>query len=362
MALQQFVCVLTVTILLLCTGCQSAFTCGRAPANTRIVGGQTASPGSWPWQVSLVFFRNHMCGGALINNQWVMTAAHCVSGLGSNVTVYLGRFNQSGSNPNEVSRTIAQVKCHPSYNSRTYENDICLLKLSSPVNFTTYIQPVCLAGANSTIHSGLITWVAGWGNTRPFGWSPSNTLQEANLTIVGNKECRCNNRFLITDKMICAGVRAGGIDSCQGDSGGALVRKVGSGWTAVGIVSFGDGCAKPNTPGIYTRVSEYMGWISNIIGSNKLGFVNVPSTGVDKDANFTCSTSAPPITSSTQTVFTNHTRPSTTPVNWTHPFTTNHPTTDDKSVFGGGENLIHFTHFTSLWVLALPLYVLVGHA
>ncbi|XP_053271940.1 chymotrypsinogen A [Pleuronectes platessa] len=341
MALQKSVSVLTVTILLLCTGCRSALTCGQAPINTRIIGGQTATPGDWPWQVSLVLFGTHRCGGSLINDQWVMTAAHCITGSGRNVTVYLGRFNQSGPNPNEVSRTIAQAKCHPSYNTLTFNNDICLLKLSSPVNFTNYIQPVCLADANSILHSGVSTWVAGWGTTRPNGGNASDTLQEANLDIVGNKECQCNSIFDITDKMICAWVRAGGIDSCQGDGGGGLVTKVGSGWAAVGIVSFGNGCAKPNVPGIYTRVSEYMEWISNITGSDEPGFVNVSSTGVDKDTNFTCSTTAPPYASST------------------HPYT--HYTTD-KSIFGGGENLIHFTHFTSLWVLALSVYGLVGHA
>ncbi|CAB1456523.1 unnamed protein product [Pleuronectes platessa] len=294
MALQQAVSVTTVTILLLCTGCRSALTCGQAPINTRIIGGQTATPGDWPWQVSLVLFGRHICGGSLINDQWVMTTAHCISGSGSGVTVYLGRFNQSGPNPNE---------------------------LSSPVNFTNYIQPVCLADANSILHSGVSTWVAGWGNTRPNGASASDTLQEANLDIVGNEECQRNSIFDITDKMICAWVRAGGIDSCQGDSGGGLVTKVGSGWAAVGIVSFGDGCAKPNVPGIYTRVSEYMEWISIITGSDELGFVNASSTGVDKDTNFTSSTTAPPTASSTQTLFTNHTRPSTMPVTVTRPST-----------------------------------------
>ncbi|XP_062240495.1 acrosin-like [Platichthys flesus] len=356
MALQQSVCVLTVTILLLCTGCRSALTCGQAPINTRIIGGQTATPGDWPWQVSLVSFGRHRCGGSLINNQWVMTAAHCISGSGSDVTVYLGRSTQSGPNPNEVSRTIAQAKCHPSYSTVTNENDICLLKLSSPVNFTDYIQPVCLAAANSILHSGVSTWVAGWGNTRPNGGSASDTLQEANLDIVGNEECQRNSIFDITDKMICAWVQAGGIDSCQGDSGGGLVTKVGSGWAVVGIVSFGDGCAKPNVPGIYTRVSQYMEWISNITGSDELGFVNVSSTGVVKDSNFTSSTTAPPTASSTQTVFTNHTRPSTMPgtvthpstmpVNFTHPHT--RPSTIPVNFTHPSTMPINFTHPTTM--------------
>ncbi|XP_053271938.1 trypsin II-P29 isoform X2 [Pleuronectes platessa] len=345
MALQQAVCFLSMTILLLCTGCRSALTCRQ---NNRILGGYPLSPEQVPWHASLVSGGKHRCGGSVINDQWVMTAAHCVTGSGSGVTVYLGRFNQSGPNPHEVSRTIAQAECHPSYSTLTYENDICLLKLSSPVNFTDYIQPVCLADANSTVHSGHWSYVGGFGNTSLFGWNASDTLQIALLEIVGNKECQCNTTLRITDKMICAVAWLGRIESCQGDSGGGLVTKVGSGWAAVGIVSFGDGCAKPNVPGIYTRVSEYMEWISIITGSDEPGFVKVSSTGVDKDTNFTCSTTAPPYASSTHP--------------YTHPHTTIHSTTHDKSIFGGGENLIHSTHFTSLWVLALSVYGLVGHA
>ncbi|XP_062240496.1 trypsin II-P29-like [Platichthys flesus] len=341
MALQQSVCVLSVTILLLCTAG------GQITTNTRILGG---FPGEAPWHASLVSGGKHRCGGTVISHQWVMTAAHCITGSGSGVTVYLGRYNQSGSNPNEVSRTIAQAKCHPAYNTLTNENDICLLKLSSPVNFTYYIQPVSLADANSTFHSGRVSAVAGFGNTSLLGPSASDTLQIANQQIVGNKECQCNTTLRITDKMICAGVRAGRIEPCQGDSGGGLVIFAPSGLSVVGIVSFGDGCAKSNVLGVYTRVSQYMEWISNITGSDEPGFVNVPSTGVDKDANFTCSTTAPPTASASSTR--PHTRPSTKI----------HSTTGDKSIFGGGENLIHSTHFTSLWVLALSVYGLIGHA
>ncbi|XP_053271937.1 serine protease 27 isoform X1 [Pleuronectes platessa] len=348
MALQQSVCVLSVTVLLLCTGCRSALICGRGHAINRIAGSLFVSPGVVPWHASLVSGGKHRCGGSLINDQWVMTAAQCITGSGSGVTVYLGRFNQSGPNPHEVSRTIAQAECHPSYSTLTNENDICLLKLSSPVNFTTYIQPVCLADANSTVHSGHGSYVGGFGNISLLGPRDSDTLQLAVLRVVGNKECQCNSIYDITDKMICAVAWLGRIEPCQGDSGGGLVISFPSGFIAIGIVSFGKGCAKSNVFGVYTRVSEYMEWISNITGSDEPGFVNVSSTGVDKDSNFTCSITAPP----TQTVFTNHTRPSTTI----------HSTTHDKSIFGGGENLIHSTHFTSLWVLALSLYVLVGHA
>ncbi|MEQ2197974.1 hypothetical protein XENOCAPTIV_005881, partial [Xenoophorus captivus] len=141
--------------------------CGQPSLNTRIVGGDAAPPGSWPWQVSL-HTSDHFCGGSLINNQWVLTAAHCVRGVSSpaNLTVYLGRQSQEGPNPNEVIRTVSQIISHPDYNpSATGENnDIALLNLSVPVNFTSYISPVCLAASNSTFYSGVKSWVTGWGN------------------------------------------------------------------------------------------------------------------------------------------------------------------------------------------------------
>lgn len=81
----------------------------------------------------------------------------------STITVFLGRINQAGPNPNEESRNVTQATCHPSYNTMTNDNDMCLLKLSAPVTFTDYIYPVCLAAANSTIFSGTRSWITGWG-------------------------------------------------------------------------------------------------------------------------------------------------------------------------------------------------------
>uniref|UniRef100_A0A8D2ZN27 Peptidase S1 domain-containing protein n=1 Tax=Scophthalmus maximus TaxID=52904 RepID=A0A8D2ZN27_SCOMX len=338
---RQRLCGLTVTILLLCKGCHSqVLGCGLALSNTKIVGGNNASPGSWPWQVSLVAENKHFCAGTLINNQWVLTASHCISGSERDTaTVYLGRFSQSGLNPSEVSRRVAQIECHPAYDYLTDEHDICLLKLSAPVNFTLFIQPVCLPTADSTFHAGLSSWVAGWGRTATN--QSSDILQEVNLPIVGNKQCQCDISFLITENMICAGVKAGGKDACQGDSGGALVNKKLGRWVQNGIVSFGDGCARPNSPGGFTRVSQYQQWIETITGVNKTEFVTFTSAGPDSDANFTCATS-PPITTK-------------------QPLTTEGDKCGD-SVFCGGENLMHFTHFVSLALLVLSLHVLVAGA
>ncbi|KAA8578450.1 hypothetical protein FQN60_000069, partial [Etheostoma spectabile] len=253
--------------------------CGITPLNTRIIGGQTAPVGSWPWQVSLQSSGFHFCGGSLINNGWVLTAAHCFLRIPAGLTVFLGIQSLQGPNPNGVSRTVTTVIKHPNYNLNTNDNDICLLQLSSPVTFNDFIVPVCLAAPGSTFFSGVSSWVTGWGNIGSGG-----NLMEVNLPIVGNRECNCNYGVgRITNNMICAGFRAGGKDSCQGDSGSPLVSKQGSRWILEGIVSFGNGCAQPNFPGVNTRVSQYQTWINSQITSNQPGFISFTSSGTDME-------------------------------------------------------------------------------
>ncbi|XP_055797606.1 transmembrane protease serine 9-like [Salvelinus fontinalis] len=263
--------------------------CGISPLNTRIVGGQDAPPGSWPWQTSLQTSGSHFCGGSLINKEWVLTAAHCFPSIStSNLVVYLGRQSQQGSNPNEVNRTITQIICHPNYSKTTSDNDMCLLKLSSPVTFTNYIRPVCLAAPGSSFYAGTTSWVTGWG-TLSSGGSVPQILQEVDVPVVGNRQCNCNYGVgSITDNMICAGLSAGGKDSCQGDSGGPLVSKQGTRWIQSGVVSFGNGCALANFPGVYSRVSQYQTWINSQITSAQPGFINFSSNGTDSDLSVTC--------------------------------------------------------------------------
>ncbi|KAM6959268.1 serine protease 27-like [Aplochiton taeniatus] len=268
--------------------------CGKAPLNTkqdRIVGGQDATAGSWPWQASLHYNGAHFCGGSLINNLWILTAAHCFSSTSTaGYTVYLGRQDQEGTNPNEQSRSLAMVLRHPDYNVDTSDNDIALLQLSSAVGFTDYIQPVCLAEPGSSFYTDVNTWVTGWGRIRSGVSLPSpQTLQEVSVPVVGNRKCNCLYGVgSITDNMICAGLLAGGKDSCQGDSGGPLVIQQSQVWIQAGIVSFGQGCALPNFPGVYTRVSQYQTWINTQIASNPPGYVSYASTGVNSDLSVNC--------------------------------------------------------------------------
>uniref|UniRef100_A0A3Q2WPF4 Serine protease 27-like n=1 Tax=Haplochromis burtoni TaxID=8153 RepID=A0A3Q2WPF4_HAPBU len=252
------------------------FFCGQPKLNTRIVGGQVAPVGSWPWQVSLQTSGSHFCGGSLINSQWVLKlhSKHDLRKLWRSLR---------GSNPNAVSRTVTQIIKHPNYNSGTNDNDICLLRLSSPVTFNNYISPVCLAASDSIFYSGVNSWVTGWGD---IGSGGGSLVQ---VPVVGNRQCNCNYGVgRITDNMICAGLSAGGKDSCQGDSGGPMVSKQIGRWIQAGIVSFREGCARPNLPGVYTRVSKYQTWITSQITSNRPGFMTFTSTGTNSDLSVTC--------------------------------------------------------------------------
>ncbi|XP_016400737.1 tryptase-like [Sinocyclocheilus rhinocerous] len=279
--------------------------CGQAPLNTRIVGGVDASEGSWPWQVSLHSsnFGGHFCGGSLINSEWVLTAAHCLPDVSaSSLRVYLGRRTQQGVNANEISRNVTTIIVHTSYDRNTNNNDIALLRLSSAVTFNNYIRPVCLAAQNSVFPSGTSSWITGWGDVQSGVSLPDpGILQETMVPVVDNDQC---NTLLgsgsVTSNMMCAGLMEGGKDTCQGDSGGPMVSKQCSVWVQSGITSWGYGCADPNAPGVYTRVSQYQSWITNNIGQNLPGFVTFSPTSTCQSVSPT-STTSPTTTKTTTT-------------------------------------------------------------
>uniref|UniRef100_A0A8C6WHF5 chymotrypsin n=1 Tax=Neogobius melanostomus TaxID=47308 RepID=A0A8C6WHF5_9GOBI len=232
----------------------------------KIVNGENAVSGSWPWQVSLQDGSGfHFCGGSLINQYWVVTAAHCRVST-SNHRVILGEHDRGyNSEPIQV-KTISRAITHPYYNSgQSFNNDITLLKLSSPVQLTSRISPVCLATSSTNIPSGTKCVTTGWGRTG--STSSPRILQQVALPLLSPAQCKQywgQNR--ITDAMICAG--ASGVSSCQGDSGGPLVCESSGVWSLVGIVSWGTSNCNVRTPAVYARVSYLRRWIDQTVSNN----------------------------------------------------------------------------------------------
>ncbi|CAN9509073.1 unnamed protein product [Ophioblennius macclurei] len=288
------VCVLLLSAGLTRTG-SNAQDCGVAPLNTRIVGGGDAPAGAWPWQVSIHLSNFHICGGTVISEQWVLTAAHCIlSPDASEYILYFGRATQAGINPNEVSRTLSQIITHPNYNNTLFNNDVALMRLRNPVTYTDYIRPVCLASNSSQFHNDTSCWATGWGRTeQDVPLPPSSPLQEVQIPVVGNNQCTCTyipaEEAVITGQMICAGEENRGV--CQGDSGGPLQCQQSSSWIQAGIASFGIPCAR-GFPEVFSRVSEFQDWIAEQTAGANVSFVTYTSDGIDPDRNFTCRSSA----------------------------------------------------------------------
>ncbi|XP_032430713.1 testisin [Xiphophorus hellerii] len=285
----------TLWVLLMCTVLSGrglkAQDCGVAPLNTKIVGGGGATAGSWPWQVSIHLRSSHICGGTLINSQWVLTAAHCIlTKTLSGWTLYFGRQTQAGPYANEVSSQLSQIIVHPNYNNTLYNNDLALMKLSSSVTFNNFIQPICLASNLSRFFNATSCWITGWGKLLSNVTLPAtSSLQEVEIPVIGNKECTCSyikSDATITDKMMCAGQENKG--ACQGDSGGPLQCKQDSRWIQAGITSFGIPCATAGFPEVYARVSQFQAWITDQIAGTTADFVTFSSNGTDTDTSFTC--------------------------------------------------------------------------
>ncbi|KAK2880788.1 hypothetical protein Q8A67_018056 [Cirrhinus molitorella] len=248
----------------------SALGCG-VPAikpqtiNSRIVNGQNAISGSWPWQVSLQLPTGfHFCGGSLINQNWVLTAAHCAVVVSYHRAIF-GEHNRGSSVEPVQVKLVSKVITHPLYSRATLNNDIALLKLSSPVTLTPRISPVCLAPTTFTIQTGTRCFTTGWGKTATT--SSPMILQQTGVPLISLAACRQSwGQSRITDAMICAG--ASGSSSCQGDSGGPLVCERSGVWTLVGAVSWGTTTCDTGFPAVYARISHLRSWIDRTIASN----------------------------------------------------------------------------------------------
>ncbi|XP_006882836.1 PREDICTED: plasminogen-like isoform X2 [Elephantulus edwardii] len=251
--------------------CESAsYDCGKPKVEPkkcpgRVVGGCVANPHSWPWQVSLrTRFGMHFCGGTLLSPDWVLTAAHCLEKYvrPSFYKVVLGAHREVNLEPDVQQIEVSALFLEPS------RADIALLKLKSSAIITDKVIPACLPPSNYVVADRTECYITGWGETQ--GTSGAGLLKEAQLPVIENKVCNryeyLNGRVRSTE--LCAGLLIGGADSCQGDSGGPLVCFEKDKYVLQGVTSWGLGCARPNKPGVYVRVSRFVSWIEDIMKKN----------------------------------------------------------------------------------------------
>jgi len=245
------------------------------------VGGHNAVSGEFPWQIIMTrkyyddstgYEMMEMCGGTIINAQWILTAAHCVmhSKVTSEYEIQLGIHDQQGTEGTERKAHVSKIVQHESFNMNTVHNDIALIKIAGTIDFKgkhSFLEPICLATSTTPVSSDCIATGFGYRNAKG---SPAVVLQKVSEPVIATSHCSAIHRYYDSSTNICAGgTYLGGTGTCMGDSGGPLQCKGSDGkYYQVGITSYGIPCGQANAPDVFTRVSAYLNWIQNTISRN----------------------------------------------------------------------------------------------
>lgn len=252
---------------------------GKLPSShlqsQRLIGGQEAIPHSWPWQVFVKIegkAGGYDCGGSIIGNKWILTAAHCVPyrPVPAMSYVYAG-IHHIHTGPKQKLK-VKRVIVHPQYGFPILDNnDIALVELEKPLEYSSKIQPLCLPDPSICLPHGLKCAATGWGVTDKFGTQIPDALNEVAVRLIEKEQCEnihSDYQGQLSDQMLCAGYKEGGRDACLGDSGGPLACQVEEDgpYVLYGITSWGIGCGDPLHPGVYTRVTALMDWVKEHTG------------------------------------------------------------------------------------------------
>ncbi|XP_004766114.1 serine protease 52-like isoform X1 [Mustela putorius furo] len=262
-----------------------ALTCGQIKSSRpeksetlEIVGGEPTDIIDFPWQVSILHRRRHICGGSILSRWWILTAAHCFINRHKSDLEIIHSARSTGTKKSKRMK-VDKLITHPYFDSWLLDNDIALLLLKSPLKLDAEKVPICLSEVTD-IESWRNCWVTGWGITIPMK-SMSQQLNKVSLDLVKWETCS-SVMYVLTRNMLCARNAEEGKDACQGDSGGPLVcqkKNNESIWFQLGIVSWGEGCGRKEKPGVYTKVSNYLLWINTETTLSGRPYMHEPDSG-----------------------------------------------------------------------------------
>jgi secreted trypsin-like serine protease len=257
-----------ISVFVAFANCQS---CGRRPLKPneeefdydKVVGGVQSLRGDWPWSCSMRYQGSHICGGSLIAEGWIVTAAHCVS-YPNNPERYrwmCGIHQRSKNESYTVEFTTIKIYKHESYDNRKIQHDIALYQVRTVhTQHPDYVSPACTPRKTDT-HADKTSVAMGWGTTSSGGSIPDNHMEVVMPVLLDDQCYAAFKPNLDVKTQVCAGRKGEGKDTCQGDSGGPLVVKNSNGfWDLIGLTSWGYGCGDG---GVYTRVAAYVDWITS---------------------------------------------------------------------------------------------------